>query len=261
MLSIQKYHFAASLEEAYAVLQENRNNAILGGCTFLRLGSKKINTAVDISRLGLDTVAESEDSLEIGAMYTLRQLETNPVICGSFSAIKKALESIVGIQFRNLATVGATVYSKYGFSDLNTALLAYETEVLLYKNGRMTLKEYITQKPMRDILYKIILPKKGIDAVFKDLRNSAGDYPVLNTAVSRNGCSFIIVSGARPGGACIAQSASRYLSESGLGKKEIARASEMAADELNFGSNMRGSAEYRKKVCTALVKRCIEEVL
>lgn len=261
MLSIQKYHFAASLEEAYAVLQENRSNTILGGCTFLRLGSKKINTAVDISRLGLDTAAETEDSLEIGAMYSLRQLETNPVICGSFSAIKKALESIVGIQFRNLATVGATVYSKYGFSDLNTVLLAYETEVLLYKNGRMTLKDYINKKPLRDILYKIILPKKGIIAAYKDMRNSTGDYPVLNTAVSKDCQRFIIVSGARPGGACIAQKASRYLSESGLAKEEIATAAEMAADELNFGTNMRGSAEYRKKLCAVLVKRCIEEVL
>ncbi len=35
---------------------------------------------------------------------------------------------------------------------------------------------------------------------------------------------------------------------------------EMVTEELIFGSNMRGSAEYRQAICKVLVKRAIMEV-
>ena len=41
----------------------------------------------------------------------------------------------------------------------------------------------------------------------------------------------------------------------------IDKACETIKDEIKYGSNMRGSAEYRQAVSQVLVKRALEEVL
>jgi 16S rRNA (guanine527-N7)-methyltransferase len=44
-----------------------------------------------------------------------------------------------------LVKVGGSVYAKYGFSDLITALLALDNEVQLYKGGRMSFAEFLAR--------------------------------------------------------------------------------------------------------------------
>jgi CO/xanthine dehydrogenase FAD-binding subunit len=168
---------------------------------------------------------------------------------------------IVGVQFRNLATVGATVYSRYGFSDLNTALLALNPEVVLYHAGRIPMALFLEQGASKDILEKVIIPKADLRASFKYLRNSSGDYAILNVAVARSRDEWKIVVGARPFRAMIAAEASKCLSGSRLQKEDIERAAKTTADELEFGTNMRSSREYRQAVCEVLVQRAIQEVI
>ena len=69
------------------------------------------------------------------------------------------LKHIVGVQFRNLATVGGSIYGRYGFSDVLTLLLGLESYVELYKGGIIPLKEYANMKYDRDILVRIIVKK------------------------------------------------------------------------------------------------------
>ena len=61
-----------TLEEAYKTLIAKRNNLVLGGSAFLRLGSKRIGTAIDLSKLNLNYIEEHDDHIEIGAMTTFR---------------------------------------------------------------------------------------------------------------------------------------------------------------------------------------------
>ena len=74
MITIQNYTRAQSLEEAWQ-LNQNKRNRILGGMLWLRLGDGNINTAIDISDLGLGIIEETEEQFSIGAMATLRDLE------------------------------------------------------------------------------------------------------------------------------------------------------------------------------------------
>ena len=49
-------------------------------------------------------------------MVTLRQIETNESLNNFFdNTIKEAVESIVGVQFRNMATVGGSIWGRFGF--------------------------------------------------------------------------------------------------------------------------------------------------
>ncbi len=144
MYSVQQYLFPQSLEEAYQILHKHSSNTIIGGSTYLRLGRKTIETAVDISRLGLNYIIETEDTMEIGAATTLREVENSPILNSYFNGIlNKSVRHIVGVQLRNLATVGANVFARFGFSDLNTALLALDVDVELYQAGRMPLAKFL----------------------------------------------------------------------------------------------------------------------
>ena len=53
MLTIQNYVRAGSLEEAYALCQK-KNNVVLGGMLWLKMQRNRVDTAIDLSGLGLD---------------------------------------------------------------------------------------------------------------------------------------------------------------------------------------------------------------
>lgn len=248
-----------TIDEAYKTLMNKRNNAILGGCAFLRLGSSRIGTGVELSKLNLNHITEQADYIEIGAMTTFRDVETNVLLQEYFNGVlPKAVGNIIGVQFRNVVTVGASVYAKYGFSDLITALLALETEVELYKGGRMALAEFLRKPYEKDLLTKIFIKKEKRKASYENFRSSASDFPILNVAVSEMNGQWTIAVGAMPSRAKIAYQASSELSKGNLKIDEIAR---IAADELVFGTNAKATAEYRKALCKVLVTRGIKEVL
>lgn len=251
-----------TLEEAYRVLMLRKNNTVLGGCAFLRMGRKRIGTAIDLSKLNLNYIKENEEDFEIGAYTTLRELETNSALQNYYNGVlAEAVRDIIGVQFRSVVTIGASVFSKYGFSDLITGLLSLNTEVELYKGGRISLEEFLLKPYERDILTKVFIKKDGTKAVYKSFRNSCSDYAILNAAVSRLDSRWKIVVGARPKAASIAVRASELISKGELSRELIEEAAKTASQELLFGSNMRGSAEYRKVVCKSLIRDAAEEVM
>ena len=250
-----------SLEEAYEIHTKRKNNIVIGGSAFLRMGKKRIGTGIDLSALNLNIIEESSDYIEIGAMSKLRDIEVSPILNKYFDGVlPKAVRDIIGVQFRNVVTVGGSVFSRYGFSDLIVGLLALQTEVELYNGGRILLEEFLNKKYEKDILVKLYIKKNNANAIYKCMRNSRSDYPILNVAVSKANDNLKICVGARPQRATIAVKASEFLSENELNEENIMKASEIAAEELVFGSNMRASKEYRKAICKSLVKNALMEV-
>lgn len=261
MFTLMELVQPTSLEEAYEILTKRKNNVVIGGSAFLRMGKKRIGTGIDLSALNLNLIEESSDYIEIGAMTTLRDLEVNPILNKYFDGVlPKSVRDIIGIQFRNVVTVGGSVFSRYGFSDLIVGLLALETEVELYNGGRMLLEEFLNKNYEKDILVKLYIKKNNANAVYKCMRNSRSDYPILNISVSKTDNNFKICVGARPQRATVAYKASEFLSNNELNEENIIKASEIASEELVFGSNMRASKEYRKAVCKSLVKNALMEV-
>ena len=103
---------------------------------WLKMGNHSFGTAIDLCDLGLGTIEETDEEFRIGAMVTLRQMEThaglNAYSCG---AIKAAFQDIVGVQFRNGATLGGSLWRRMGFSDIVTAFLAMDSYVELHEGG------------------------------------------------------------------------------------------------------------------------------
>ncbi len=251
----------ATVEEAYSILTKRKNNQVIGGSAWLRMGSKRIGTAVELSQLDLDYIKEEEEYIEIGAMTTFRSLETSEVIENNFGRIiKDSVKDIIGVQFRNVVTVGGTIYSKFGFSDLIVALLALDTEVELANAGRIKLYDFINKEYEKDLLTKIYIKKNDVKATYKSLRNAQSDYALLNVSVSKNDNKVKIYVGARPQIATLAVKASEFLSNNELSDENIEKASQIVSEELAFGTNMRASKEYRTLMSKVLVKRALMEV-
>lgn len=262
MFTIQKLAQPQSVDEAYQLLTAHRNNAILGGCAFLRLGAQRIGTAIDLSHCQLSYINETADEIIIGASATLRDLETSPVLQTVGNGIvSAAVSNIIGVQLRNVATVGASVFSKYGFSDLIPSLLALDTDVQLYMGGRLPLAAFLRNRNQKDILTQVIIKKNARQAAYHQFRKSHSDFPLLNAAVSKLDNSWRIVIGARPGRARFARRAAEFLSAGELNEDRIITTSQIVADELPFETNTRASASYRRILCQALVQRGIREVL
>ena len=262
MFTIETIHQPQTLSEVKQIAEKFPDITVLGGCGFLKLSSRKIPVALDLSRCELDKIHETEQQIEIGAMVTLRDIEKNPSLNQWFDgALPKAVSHILGVQFRSCATIGASVYAKYGFSDILPALLALDTEVELLRSGRMSLVDFLTKPISRDVLINLRIKKDNRRAAYQNLRNAGADFPILNAAVSQHGKQWTVIVGARPARAEIAVQASRLLSDMPADSIDIDKAAATAATELTFGSNNKASADYRRAMCQVLVKRAIEEVL
>ena len=199
MLTIQNYVRAGSLEEAYALCQK-KNNVVLGGMLWLKMQRNRVDTAIDLSGLGLDQIEETDSEYRLGAMVTLRQLELHPGLDRlTQGAMAESVRHIVGVQFRNLATVGGSVFGRFGFSDVLTLLLALEARVVLYRGGEQSLADFAAAPRQRDILTHVIIPKGERRVVYLSQRNTATDFPVLTCALSRREGRTLCAVGARPG--------------------------------------------------------------
>jgi len=269
MLSFNTYHRPKSIEEAFTLLSDHKRSQLLGGGAFLRMGQRKLTDVIDLSDLDLDYIKESVEAYTIGAMTNFHTLETSEVLSPKLSAyFKEALGQIVGIQLRSMVTLGGTVYSRYGFSDLNTALLALGGHVKLYKQGRVSMESFFSSdRPKRDVLTSIELPKVIEYGTFKSARLSTADYALLNMAVVRtnsameNGSKWRISVGARPHGAILAHETMAFLNENDLNHANVSKASEILMSEINFGTNRLASSEYRRAVAGGLLKQTLLEVM
>ena len=248
MITIREYARPATLEEAWQ-LNQNRPNRVLGGMLWLKMEKISVGTAIDLSALGLDTIEETDTEFAIGAMATLRSLETHAALnAATNGAMREAVRHIVGVQFRNCATVGGSVYGRFGFSDVLTLLLALDCDVELYKAGRMPIAQFAALPYDRDILTHVYIKKTpGLAVHYQSVRATQTDFPILTCAAARTADgAYRFAIGARPMKAMLVCPTAA--------PDELPAAVQAA---VPTGSNLRGSAEYRTHLTGVLVRRAV----
>ncbi len=256
MISIQKYVRAKSLEEAWE-LNQQKNNRILGGMLWMRLGSSSVNTAIDLCDLHLDTIEEKEDAFVIGASVSLRELEQHEGLQAyTRGAVKEALKGIVGVQFRNTATIGGSLWGRFGFSDVLTVFLALDSYVELYRGGFIPLEKFVTMKQDNDILVRLIVKKTPGRTAYQSMRIQRTDFPVITCAVSDMGSEYRAVIGARPGRAAAVYDCNHLL-EGGLTQEKAEAFAEFVAEQTPVGSSSRAGAAYRSHLIRVLTARAL----
>ncbi|MCB2293278.1 FAD binding domain-containing protein [Clostridium algoriphilum] len=260
---INRYVKPNSVSEAYDLLNSTQNSEVIGGGAYIRLGKKNVDLAIDMCNTGLDFITEKDNTIEIGATTTFRQLEKSEILMNYYDrVIPKTVGDIMGVQMRNIVTVGGTIYGKYGFSDLITTLLALDCEVVTHKRGKIYLEYFLKEKRIdKDIIEKIIIKKDDRIASFQTMKNTSTDFSMINVAVCKKNDKYNIVVGARPAVATLAIKAMEYIESSKGDEYDAAVTGDIASKELIFGTDLRASKEYRKELCSVLVKRAIVEVM
>lgn len=258
MFTIRKYVLAKELEEAYTLRKKNKNNVILGGTLWLKMGDRNIQNGIDLSGLALNQVEEEGDSFCVGCMCSLRELETNQALNQYFQgAVKEALRHIVGVQFRNTATVGGSLFPRFGFSDVLTIMLALDSYVELYDRGVIPMKEFAALPVDEDILTTVFIKKDNRKVSYQSHRITETDFAVLTCAVSYYEGKYSVVLGARPKQAVLIDNVEL---KDGKNEQEVDAFIDQVVDQVEFGSNMRGSREYRKALAKVLIRRGIREI-
>lgn len=256
MLTIKDYCKAESLAQAYE-LNQKRSNRVMGGMLWLRTSRGTVSTIIDLSGLGLNRIREGSGEFSIGCMTTLRELEIHPGLHAyTQGALRESLRHIVGVQFRNLATVGGSLFGRYGFSDVLTLFLALDSYVELYRGGVVPLEEFSRMKADNDILVRLIVKKHPCHTVYLSHRNTKTDFPTLTCAVSEQEGRCRTVIGARPGRAIVLPESSAVLAD-GINEESARAYAEKIRHLTPTGSNMRGSAAYRSHLTEVLTRRAV----
>lgn len=259
MVTIKEYVRAQSLEEAWQ-LNQKKKNRIFGGMLWIRLSRGSVNTAIDLCDLGLDKIEETEDEFSIGASVSLRELELHEGMERyTNGAVRNALKDIVGVQFRNMATVGGSIWGRFGFSDVLTVFLAMDTYVELYKGGIVPLEQFNAMKKDNDILVRLIVKKTPCTVVYTSMRNQRTDFPVLACSLSQVNGEYRASIGARPAKAMLIRDEQDLLKH-GITKESAKAFAAFAAEKAPTQGNVRGSAAYRTHLIKVLVERCLLEL-
>ncbi len=262
-MQITEYYKAATVEDAYQRLNLDSSNAILGGALWLKQTSKPIQTAIDLSALKLNVIKQESAYFEIGSMVTLSQLyDADSLHQMTDNLLKESLASIMGVAFRNMATVGGSVIGRFAFSDLITPLLVLQAELVFYHQGQMRLTAFLDQKkPPKDILISVRIPTIKGRAFFKKVSNTVLDFSILNLAIFKHE-SVLIGVGARPGIGTLAQAMMDYLNHADkIDETVINEAVEIGLQTIQLSHNQRAQKAYRKQVLKTYLKRGLIEVM
>lgn len=276
MFYYNQYVRAQSLDEAYELYQK-KPNFVLGGMLWLKMKNKTLGTAIDLCDLGLDQIDEDENEFRIGAYATLRQIETHEALNAyTHGAIAESVRHIVGVQFRNVATVGGSIWGRFGFSDVMTIFRALGAKVQLHKAGIMDLDEFAAlPRTTRDVLVSVIVPKNAKGVVYLSQRNQSTDFPALTCAVANRSGRYVAVIGASPymaepvwdeegildGIAYAKTDGNAALTDNSETNAKIDKFAEYVAEHIRFGSNIRAGAEYREIICRVLTRRAVTQSL
>lgn len=258
-MKVNEYYRASSLEDAYQKLQESPKNAILAGGLWMKKMGQSYDTLIDLSKLELDKISETKDEVVVGSMVTQRDFEDSKIVSFLFAGAPAfAVREVMGVNFRNLATIGGSIMGRYPFSDVIAGLLPYDVTLEFYPAQKMSLEEYLNYKGKLNAILVAVHIKKGEGrGFFKKVKTTALDFPIVNIAVAKVNKEYRVVVGARPMVAARSYKAMEYLNNGG---KDFAKAAELAVEELSFMDNKDASKEYRVDLAKVYVRRGLEEV-
>ncbi len=257
MLKFQRFVRAANIDDALEVLRFRKGAQVMGGGMWMRLSKRTVPCVIDLSDCGLDMIEETADEFRIGAYVTLRQLECHAALnAATGNVLNAAVRDIVGVQFRQLATVGGSVFGRFGFSDVLCALLSLDTEVELADAGRMPLATFVDMPYELDILTHVIIKKHDYRAAYRCVRKAATDFATINACAAHWDDDWHLSVGARPAKARLLTGADLGFTSAEPTSDELAGAIE-AVRGLAYSSNIWGSKRYRRHLAGVLVARAI----
>ena len=233
---------------------------------------------VNIKKIpGLDGIRENGGSLRIGALATIRDVETSAVVRDKLPVLWESSHQFASLQIRNTATIGGNICRASPSGETLTPLLVLEAKgKLAFADGERT--EPFTaffQGPgkcsvgSKGLLTEIEVPypAAGSRGVYlKHAVRGAMDIAMVGVAVlitpdaSKNSLQDVRIGlGAVAPTPLRATKTEALLRGKSLSGALLKEAAAMAASESSPISDQRSSAEYRRWIVEALTRRGLEQ--
>ncbi|HVP79874.1 MAG TPA: xanthine dehydrogenase family protein subunit M [Thermodesulfobacteriota bacterium] len=276
-----------TIEEVLTILNryQGKSKIIAGGTDLmLQMRNKTIKPeyVIDITRIpGLDYIElDDQRGLRIGALTTIRALETSVELQRKYRVISQAASQLGSVAIRNVATVGGNLCNALPSAEMSQALVALSAQVRIVGPGgqrTIPLEGFFTGvgktllQP-NELLLEILVPKSPPHTSGIYIKHSPRgpiDLAIVNVTVlmtmesDHQICREAkIVLGAVSPTPLRARKAEEELEGKRVDGALIDRAARVAADEAHprHGS-IRGSFEYKKEMIRVLTGRAIGELI
>jgi CO/xanthine dehydrogenase FAD-binding subunit len=268
-----------SLDDALEVLshQGDRCQILAGGTdVMIQLARGEIAPAVLLHVEKLDELrgVDANGATRLGPLVTHRDVATG-VLGERFSSIAESAATVGGLQTQVVGTVGGNVCNASPAADTLPALLVHDARLTLRSSAAsrtVPLEEFIlgrrrTTRGPDELLTAITLATPGErsgDVYLKVGRRSAMEVAIVGLAMRLAFDADGTVTAVRVALASVGPRALRSagaesaLLASRLEPESIEAAAEAVLGEINPMDDVRGSADYRRRVIPGLLRRATE---
>lgn len=234
---------------------------------------------IDLKKIpGLDYLEYDEaEGLKIGALTTLRTLETSPLVKEKNPAVAHAAKVVASTQIRMKGTMAGNICNASPSCDSAPNLVAQGAKILVQgpnKDRCIKIEDFFlgvkkTSLEPGEIVTGIVIPplkENEAAAYIKHAVRKAMDLAIIGVAVKikvENGiCTDAkIALGAVATTPVRAPKAEEALIGKELTDEVIVKASEEAMNSCNPISDIRASKEYRKDMVRVFTKRAIKQAM
>jgi len=272
------YHRAKSLKEAISMLGQLGENAkfLAGGQSLIPLLKFRFANPehlVDLNFIpGASFIKEDSGAIHFGAMTRHAEIE-HSALARRIPVLHDCAAGIADVQVRNQGTIGGSLAEADPSGDWANALITLDTTVhCLGANGTRTIPlsdfitdAYTTALSLEELVTEVVvkIPPKGSGGAYLAFKRTAPVYPSASVAVQLNlagdVCEDVAIALGCVGLTAIrATEAETALRGQMLNEKAVATAAEAARTAADPQSDMRGSAEYKRQLIVALLKRAIQ---
>jgi carbon-monoxide dehydrogenase medium subunit len=273
-------HEAGTLSEAAAMLDRYGPDArLLAGGTdvLVDLKTARVGGGHLISIQGIHElrgVSQTEVGLDIGALTTLAELDRSPIVAERYPVIRDATSRMAAPQIRNAATVGGNLAGGVPCADLPPVLLVSDASIVLWspsgrrKVGMSELCIGPRETILRDdeVLEKVLVPEPapGFGAAYERFALRDGNaiaVAAVAASLLMDDSGAVVEARLAIGAVAptprLVESAATALAGRRLDDDVVAAAAQAAMDAAEPISDVRGSAEYRRRLVGILTGRAI----
>ncbi len=278
-----EYREPDTLEEALALLGELGEEAkiVAGGTALVIMLNQRLlmpSHLISLRKLrDIDQIESSDGTLQLGALATLRAVETSPLVKEQSPVLAETYAQVATLRIRNMATVGGSLAHADPNQDPPVILMALDARVGLASadgSREVALDEFFTdyyETVVRpdELVTRVVVPRAAPhtgSAYLKFLPRTSEDYATVGVAARVSlepdsgvcqDCRLVL------GGVGATPLRAREAEDLLKGQKstpELLEAVGAAARQLTDPvSDSRGSAQYKRAMTGVFVGRAIDQ--
>jgi aerobic carbon-monoxide dehydrogenase medium subunit len=278
-----EYLRPSTIPEAIALLQQHGDDAkiLSGGQSLIPMMKLRIARPaylIDINRIaGLSYIKEEDGYLKIGGLTREAELESSPLVRSRFPIIVDTAHVIADPQVRNLATVAGNLAHGDPANDHPATMLSLGASIVATgpKGERVISVDdffvtlFATALEQGEILteIRVPLPPAHSGGAYFKLERKVGDFATAAVAaqltLDRSGiCQQVGIGLTNVGPTPIkARKAEDFLRGKKPDEANIRQAAQLASEEAQPSSDLRGPAEYKKGLVKELTVRALSRAV